>query len=213
MKRDIVAIVMSEIAYKVILVGSSGVGKTSLVQHLTDHTFSEQLQSTVGVEFRTWIARNPSGNDVKLNIWDTAGQERFRSVSKAYFRNAVGAILVFAIDSESSFIDLDAWLADLHQAANPNAVILLVGNKCDLQSRQISETQAREYCLRHEMEYLEASAKEGTNVEDAFVRLAGKIADKATRGEITVQAGPRPEAMSLQPPKQKEQPAGKPCQC
>jgi small GTP-binding protein len=205
---------MGEVAYKVVLVGSSGVGKTSLVQRLTDRTFSEQLQSTVGVEFKSWFARKASGTDVRLNIWDTAGQERFRSVSKAYFRNAVGAILVFALDSEASFTDLDAWLADLHQAANPNAVILLVGNKSDLPDRQISETQAREYCLRHEMEYLEASAKVGTGVEDAFVRLAGRIADKAARGEIAVQAGPRPEATSLQAPRRRgEQAAEGFCKC
>jgi small GTP-binding protein len=204
---------MTETAYKIVLMGTSGVGKTSLVQRLTEHIFSEQLQSTVGVEFKTWIAPNPSGNSVLLNIWDTAGQERFRSVSKAYFRNAVGAILVFAVDFEASFTDLDSWLADFHQAAHPNAVVLLVGNKCDLSARQISETQAREYCLRHELEYLEASAKDGTNVEDAFVRLAGKIASKAARGEIAVQARMRTEAMSLQPPKPKEQPAEKSCIC
>jgi small GTP-binding protein len=196
-------------AYKVVVLGSSGVGKTSLVQRLTEQSFSSQIQSTVGVEFKTWLYQLPTGGEIKLNIWDTAGQERFRSVSKAYFRNAMGAILVFAIDSESSYAELDSWLADLHQAAMPNAAVLLVGNKTDAANREITEEQAAEYCKRHELEYLETSAKEGTGVQEAFARLALKIQEKAEKGEIVVQAAPGPLGPSLQPQKQVDAP----CKC
>jgi small GTP-binding protein len=196
-------------AYKVVVLGSSGVGKTSLVQRVTEKSFSAQIQSTVGVEFKTWLYPLGTGGEIKLNIWDTAGQERFRSVSKAYFRNAMGAILVFAIDSEASYTDLDSWLADLHQGATPNAAVLLVGNKADAATREITEEQAKEYCKRHELEYLETSAKEGTGVQEAFVRLAMKIQEKAERGEITVQAIPGPTATSLRP----QEPPEAQCKC
>jgi hypothetical protein len=93
------------------------------------------------VEFKSWPYRTSTGEEVKLNIWDTAGQERFRSVSKAYFRNAVGALLVDSIDSGQSYGDLNGWLSDLRQFANPSAVILLVGNKRDLDAREVSEEQ------------------------------------------------------------------------
>jgi small GTP-binding protein len=185
------------VAHKVVVLGSSGVGKTAIVQRLIEGTFASSLQSTVGVEFKSWPYRTPAGEDVKLNIWDTAGQERFRSVSKAYFRNAVGALLVFAVDSEESFTDLDAWLSDLRQFANPSAVILLVGNKLDL-DRQISEDQARDFAGRHAIDYLETSALDGTGIEDAFVRLAMRITEKVKRGEISAQAAPRPDASNLQ---------------
>jgi small GTP-binding protein len=186
------------VTYKIIVLGSTGVGKTAIVQQLVDKAFFPSLQSTVGVEFKSWPYRTSGGEEVKLNIWDTAGQERFRSVSKAYFRNAIGALLVFAVDKESSYDDLDAWLSDLRQSSNPSAVILLVGNKTDLAERQISEAQAREFALRHELDYVETSAKSGSGVEDAFVRLAQKISDKVKRGEIAAQAVPRPDASNLQ---------------
>jgi small GTP-binding protein len=189
---------MGTVTYKIIILGTSGVGKTAIVQQLIDKTFSPSLQSTVGVEFKSWPYRTSTGEDVKLNVWDTAGQERFRSVSKAYFRNAVGALLVFAIDSEQSYADLDGWLCDLRQSANPSAVILLIGNKSDLDTREVSEDQAREFAVRHELDYLETSAKDGTGVEDAFVRLATRITDKVKRGEISAQASPRPDASNLQ---------------
>jgi small GTP-binding protein len=189
---------MIHVTYKIIVLGSSGVGKTALVQQLIERTFLPSLQSTVGVEFKSWPYRTSTGEEVKLNIWDTAGQERFRSVSRAYFRNAIGALLVFAVDSEASFADLDGWLADLRQSSNPSAVILLIGNKSDIEAREVSESQAREYAARHELEYFETSAKKGTCVEDAFVRLASRISDKVSRGEIAAPTTPRPDASNIQ---------------
>ena len=170
--------------YKVVVLGSSGVGKTALVQRLVDNTFSEEGQSTVGVEFKSHVITTDIER-AKLNIWDTAGQERFRSVSKAYFRNAVGAILVFSIDDIASFNAVDEWLDDLHKLALPNAVILLVGNKVDLKDKRVvTEDQAIEFAKRHGLEYLETSAKDATNVQEAFVRLTKSITEKVKSGEI-----------------------------
>lgn len=170
--------------YKVVVLGTSGVGKTAIVQRLVDNTFSTDGQSTVGVEFKSQTITTDE-EKTKLNIWDTAGQERFRSVSKAYFRNAVGAILVFAINDHVSFTDLDGWLDDLHKLAAPNAVIILVGNKADLEDeRHVSTTQAQEYADRNGLVYIETSAKDAINVEEAFIRLTKSINQKVKNGDI-----------------------------
>ena len=170
--------------YKIVVVGASGVGKTAIVQRLVDNTFIEENQPTIGVEFKTFPAR--VGEDqVKLNIWDTAGQEKFRSVSKAYFRNAVGAVLVFSIDNRDSFDSLDGWLNDLHMLAATNSVILCIGNKCDLEeSRVIMNSEASAFAERHGLEFLETSAKDGKNSTETFVRLANKILECVKSGEI-----------------------------
>jgi small GTP-binding protein len=170
--------------FKIVVVGSSGVGKSAIVQKLVDGTFREESQSTVGVEFKPYIIPVDDQN-VKLQIWDTAGQERFKSVSKAYFRNAVGAVLVFDITNDATFDDLGAWLRDLEQLANPNAYILLVGNKVDLEDkRQVGAGQAKDFAAQHKLEYLETSALSGANVTDAFTRLAYGIAARVSSGQI-----------------------------
>ena len=181
----------SQQSYKIVVVGSSGVGKTAIVQRLVDGTFQQDGQSTVGVEFKNHTVKLDD-QSIKLNIWDTAGQERFRSVSKAYFRNAVGAILTFGVNDSQSFNDLDVWLSDLHTLSTPNAVILLVGNKTDLPDRQITDSEAQNYASRHGLEYIETSALDGTNINDVFVRLARSIYDKVKKGEISASLRPSP---------------------
>lgn len=118
-----------------------------------------------------------------MNIWDTAGQEKFRSVSKAYFRNAVGALLVFSLNDHKSFEDLDEWLNDLQALASPNAAIILIGNKSDLPV-QVSEADAQMFAKRHGLEYLQVSALTAENVPDAFMALANKIHERVNKGII-----------------------------
>lgn len=180
--------------YKVVVVGASGVGKTSIVQRLVDGTYSEEGQSTVGVEFKTYTVTTDS-ETAKFSIWDTAGQERFRSVSKAYFRGASGAVLCYAIDNQSSFAELDSWLNDLQALAAPNAAILMIGNKSDLaDERQVTQEEAKDFAQRHNLEYIETSAKDGKNVSEAFVRLAKTLAERVKQGKLSpaFQAPPAP---------------------
>jgi small GTP-binding protein len=196
--------------FKIVVVGSSGVGKSAIVQRLVDETFREETRSTVGVEFKPIII--PVGDQtVKLQIWDTAGQERFRSVSRAYFRNAVGGVLVFDIASDSSFDDLDEWLHDLQQLANPNAYIMLVGNKSDLEAeRRVGAQQARDFAEKHKLDYIETSALTGANVTEAFTRLAFAVAKMVASGQIqnqgTVAKGPPFRSEERKQPDLAEQP-------
>ena len=198
-------------SYKVVVVGSSGVGKTAIVQRLVDGTFCDEGQSTVGVEFKSHSISFDE-ETMKLSIWDTAGQERFRSVSKAYFRNAVGAILVFSLDDSQSFAELDGWLNDLHALATPNAVILLVGNKADVQDKTVTTSEAEAFAKRHNLEYLETSAKDGLNINDTFVRLARDINEKVKKGELrgTFQS---PTTSPIGGPRPIQQPQKSECAC
>jgi len=173
-------------SFKIVVVGSSGVGKSAIVQRLIEGTFREEGQSTVGVEFKSFVCPLDD-QSVKLQIWDTAGQERFKSVSKAYFRNAVGAILVYDITNEASFEDLSNWLGDLQALCNPNAYILLVGNKGDMDSqRQVGVQEAKDFAEQHRLEYLETSALSGSNIRESFTRLAYGIANRVNNGQIQI---------------------------
>lgn len=177
-------------AFKVVVVGASGVGKTAIVQHLLTGNFREDCQPTIGVEFKSYTIQSES-ESVKLQIWDTAGQERFRSVSKAYFRNALGAILMFDLTNRQSFDDLGMWINDLNTLCAPNAYIILIGNKLDLRDdRQIVESEAQAFAQRYNLIYLETSAKNGDNVSDAFARLGTEILRRVKDGQITLPKPP-----------------------
>lgn len=169
------------LSFKFIIIGSSGVGKTAILKRLVEDTFSSDSQSTIGVEFDSTVIE-VDGQQVKLQIWDTAGQERFRSIAKAYYRNAVGVILVFDITERKTFDELSSWLNDVHTLCDPNAVIQLIGNKADLASqRAVTLTEAEAFASHQHMQYLETSAKGGDNVREAFVRVASDILSKGLK--------------------------------
>jgi small GTP-binding protein len=168
-------------SFKFIIIGSSGVGKTALLKRLTEDTFSAESQSTIGVEFDSALI-DVDGQTVKLQIWDTAGQERFRSIAKAYFRNAVGVILVFDMVDRKTFDDANMWLNDVHSLCDPAAVILLVANKADLApNRVVTLAEAEQYAQHHQLTYLETSALSGANVREAFVKVATQIYRKTPK--------------------------------
>jgi small GTP-binding protein len=168
-------------SFKFIIIGSSGVGKTALLKRLTEDTFTSDSQSTIGVEFDSTLVE-VDGQTIKLQIWDTAGQERFRSIAKAYFRNAVGVILVFDIAERKTFDDVNMWLNDVHSLCDPTAIVMLVGNKVDLSAnRVVTLAEAEQYAQHHQLTYLETSAMNGANVKEAFERVATQIYRKAPK--------------------------------
>jgi small GTP-binding protein len=169
--------------FKFIVIGSSGVGKTAILKRLIDDVFIPESNSTIGVEF---LASEIEVNEqpIKLQIWDTAGQERFRSIAKAYFRSAIGVILVFDLTDRKSFDELNQWLEDIHQLCDPNAVVTLIGNKLDLRaSRSITSGEAEGFAQLHQLTYFETSALGGDNIREAFHRTAAAILKRATSNQ------------------------------
>ena len=170
--------------YKIVMLGDSGVGKTSLVARLTnpDRPMNHDISATMGIEFDTQMLDTPQGK-VKAQIWDTAGQERFaRVLLPTYFRKAKGVILVYDITNAKSFESLgERWMAQLQDhASTEDLAKLLVGNKSDLEaSREVSEQKAQAFCQEYGMQHLETSAKSGDNVLVAFETLVGLVHDRA----------------------------------
>jgi Ras-related protein Rab-11A len=126
------------------------------------------------VEFLTKILE-VDGQKVKAQIWDTAGQERYNSMMSTYYRKAKGAVLVYDISDPKSFADISRWQTELQEQGDPELVMMLVGNKADLDSRKVSRENGQEYAERHEMAFEETSAKTGQNVQKAFTDLLTTI--------------------------------------
>lgn len=157
--------------YKIVLVGDSGVGKSNLLSRWTTDEFNVESKSTIGVEF---AAKNIDidGKIIKAQIWDTAGQERYRAITSAYYRGAAGALIVYDITDPKSFRHVDTWIDQLHFHMNTDIVIIIVGNKCDLNEfRKISIEDGKKYAISKNMMYFETSAKNNNNVDKAFKEL------------------------------------------
>eukprot|EP00914_Ancora_sagittata_P025750 GHVO01050966.1.p1 GENE.GHVO01050966.1~~GHVO01050966.1.p1 ORF type:complete len:211 (+),score=14.32 GHVO01050966.1:54-686(+) len=161
--------------YKTVLIGDSGVGKSNLLSRFTRDEFNLESKSTIGVEFATKSLTIES-KVIKAQIWDTAGQERYRAITSAYYRGAVGALVVYDISKRSSFESITRWLEELKEHADPDIVILLVGNKSDLKHlRTVSQDEARALAEKEGLAYIETSALQATNVEAAFHRILSEI--------------------------------------
>jgi Ras-related protein Rab-11A len=160
----------------VVLLGNSGVGKTNLISRLHKGEFSEDFTSTIGVEFLTHAVK-VDNTDVKAQIWDTAGQERFHAMMSTYYRKAAGALLVFDLGNRASLLDMERWLDQLLNVAEPGLHATLVGNKCDLlaDKRAVTTEEARQFAAAHHMAYVETSAKTGQNVHETFRDLVAAI--------------------------------------
>lgn len=171
---------------KFIVIGCSGAGKTSILKRLVDGKFVKGTQSTVGIEYFNHTVKIEN-RAIKMMIWDTAGQERFYTIAKAYFRGALGVILVFDITDRKSFDQLPRWLRDARMEADPHCTVILVGNKSDLAaSRTVSTQEAEEFAKTHELQYIETSALDNTNIEKAFLDTATDLVRKMATGQISV---------------------------
>ncbi|KAL3887270.1 hypothetical protein ACJMK2_027213 [Sinanodonta woodiana] len=164
-----------DVIWKVVLMGDSGVGKSNLLSRFTRNEFSLESRSTIGVEFATRsVVIN--GKTVKATIWDTAGQERFRSITAAYYRGAVGALLVYDLSKSHTYENLDRWLKELRDHADNDIAIMLVGNKSDLRHvRAVPTDEAKAFAEKNNMSFIEASALDSRNVDTAFQHLLAEI--------------------------------------
>ena len=160
--------------FKVLLLGNSDVGKSSLLLRYVDSVWSDTFVPTIGVDFKVKTIEI-GGKKVKLQIWDTAGQERFRTVVSTYFRGAHGIFLIYDITNRDSFKNLENWLIEIEKNASENVLKILIGNKNDLEDeRDITPDEGKAFANRNGMQFIETSAKMNTNVNEAFETL-GKL--------------------------------------
>jgi Ras-related protein Rab-11A len=189
--------------FKVVLIGDSGVGKSNLLSRFTRNEFNLESKSTIGVEFATKSIQ-ADNKVIKAQIWDTAGQERYRAITSAYYRGAVGALLVYDISKRISYDNVDRWLKELRDHADQNIIIMLVGNKKDLRHmRQVQTDEAKEYCKANKLFFIETSALADSNVGTAFETILKEIYRLISRKTVTAgennsgNAGFQPSGQSI----------------
>ncbi|XP_039608493.1 RAB11a, member RAS oncogene family, like [Polypterus senegalus] len=176
--------------FKIVLIGDSGVGKSNLLSRFTRNEFNLESKSTIGVEFATRSIR-VEGKTVKAQIWDTAGQERYRAITSAYYRGAVGALLVYDIAKHLTYENAERWLQELRDHADSNIVIMLVGNKSDLRHlRAVPTDEAKAFAEKNGLSFIETSALDSSNVELAFQTILTEIYRIVSQRQITGKIDP-----------------------
>jgi small GTP-binding protein len=186
---------------RLLIIGDSGVGKTSLLVRFNEDTFAQTQKTTIGVDYKakevvikrksthTEIGEEGDGDGgedhVKLQIWDTAGQERFRSMTSAFYNKALGVVLTFDVSHRDSFLALPSWISDIRRDASPSCIIVLCANKVDLDESkwQVRREEYTALANQHGFSLFEASGKSGQGVQDVFLELGRLIVDK-NRGEL-----------------------------
>lgn len=186
-----------DLSFKILTVGESGVGKTSLLLQYVESTFGESLLSTVGIDFKCKTVEVDQ-KKVRLQIWDTAGQERFHSMASWYFRDANGLVLVYDITHIRSFERVSGWVDNVRKSAPADVEIFLVGNKADKQyKRVVSHEKGAELAANYNITFFETSAKTGENVNNVFEELTKLIYENYKKNK---RQSPIPEVAKLSAP-------------
>ncbi|KAJ2162730.1 GTP-binding protein [Coemansia sp. RSA 552] len=160
---------------KLLLIGDSGVGKSCLLLRFSDDQFTPSFITTIGIDFKIRTIEL-DGKRIKLQIWDTAGQERFRTITTAYYRGAMGILLVYDVTDERSFNNIENWYMNVEQHASEGVNKILIGNKCDIEERRVvTKEMGKALANKFGIQFKETSAKSNINVEEAFLELASDI--------------------------------------
>lgn len=217
--------------FRLILIGDSTVGKSSLLKSFTDSKFSEASDPTVGVDFFAHLIEVADGTRIKLQCWDTgkwtliaaflrrysycclcfaAGQERFRSITKSYYRNSVGVLLIYDVTNHASFEHIPLWMMEAKRHIEPHLpVFALIGCKLDLISngarREVSQEEAKSFAEQHNLHFMETSSRTGVNVREAFQAVTQEIYNRIQSGEYRIEDGwdgikagfPRPSSLEF----------------
>ena len=167
------------------IVGDYGVGKTSIISRYVKDRFKENEETTLGVDFFSKEV-NFKENTYKMQLWDTAGQEKFESIVTSYIRDLDVCILVFDVTSRTSFLRVRHWLDKIREIILRDIYICLIGNKVDLNYREVNEKEIEAFCSENNLDYLECSAKDSKNINTIFVNLLQKVDDKVKLNQITL---------------------------
>jgi Ras-related protein Rab-5C len=188
---------LSSCEMKLVLVGNTSVGKTCIAKMATTGEFGEDSAPTLGASYMSKVV-HVDNVEVRLQIWDTAGQERYRGMTPMYFRGAHAAIVTYSVVNAESFEGVDSWISDLRDNADPDILIFIVGNKCDLDDeRVIATSNGEEKAASIRATYYEVSAKTGDRVEDLFIHVAKSYIERTKESE---QVKP-PDTLQLTTPK------------
>ncbi|CAL8105075.1 unnamed protein product [Calicophoron daubneyi] len=183
--------------FKLLLIGDSGVGKTCLLFRFSEDDFNSTFIATIGIDFKIRTI-DIDGKKIKLQIWDTAGQERFRTITTAYYRGAMGIMLVYDVTNLRSFENIHLWMRNIDQHANQDVEKMLLGNKCDAgdEMRQVTRERGAELANSYSIRFLETSAKSGANVDEAFKLLARDIKIKMEK-KMDANSSPKQDLKNL----------------
>ena len=163
--------------FKIVLIGESGVGKTSIISQFVDQIFEDDLQTSTGGSFSSKTLTFNNGKTIKLEIWDTAGQERYRALTKIFYKNALAAVLVYDITRKQSFEELkNYWIKQIKESAPENIILAIAANKSDLLDReQVNEDEARNFAKENNALFYETSAKNSIGVNELFIGIGKKF--------------------------------------
>ncbi|CAF3225522.1 unnamed protein product [Rotaria socialis] len=185
--------------FKLLLIGDSGVGKTCVLLRFCDSAFSTTFISTIGIDFKIRTIEL-DGRKIKLQIWDTAGQERFKTITTAYYRGAMGIMLVYDITSEKSFDNIKNWIRNIEEHASVEVERMLIGNKCDMHDkRQVLREKGENLANEYGIKFMETSAKGNLNIDEAFFAIAKDI-----KAKIDKKAGADPSRKTVVIPKKQD---------
>ena len=188
---------------KIMIIGESKTGKTSLISRYCNNEFYGAYLSTIGIDFqiKNIILNN---KNIRLQIWDTAGEERYRNIAKNYFQSSDGFIVVYDISNSESFDKLDNWIEQIKNNAQETSKMILFGNKSDMEdSRQVSKEEGEEYARKNNLSFFEVSAKEGTNVQEGFEFFVKEILNSFSPNENYKKRKSKMLSTPIQLPKKK----------
>merc|ERR1712137_484860 len=197
---------------KLLLIGDSGVGKSCLLLRFSDDSFTPSFITTIGIDFKIRTIE-VDGRRIKLQIWDTAGQECFRTITTAYYRGAMGILLVYDVTDEKSFGNIRNWIRNIEQHATESVNKMLIGNKCDMVDKKVIETERGQALAdEYNIKFMETSAKNSINVDQAFINLAQDIKKRLIDSD-NGGAGPAPGKGDVTFDSGKKAEGGKDCAC
>jgi len=182
----------SAMLLKILTIGDTAVGKTCLIMQFSEGGFQPSFITTVGIDYKRKIVKLDDQKFYKLTIWDTAGQERFRTITHAYFRGSHGMLLVFDVGARKTFENIKHWMDQIHahtknQVDSPPPKVVLIGNKCDLPAaqRQVTQEEAQKCADEAGIPYVETSAKDNINVQEAFMTVTRLVSNSGMLGRDT----------------------------